>query len=75
VLVPRERLLDWKETGDHYLAVATARAGIPVVHYFGAGWTASGDVADVRAWWRYLDDFARRLAAPIRVQLVLPTEG
>ena len=74
VLLPRERLLDWKETGDHYLAVATARPGVPVVHYFGAGWTASGDFADVRAWWTYLDDVARRLAAPVRTMLV-PASG
>ena len=74
VLLPRDRLLDWKETGDHYLAVATARPGVPVVHFFGAGWTDSGDFADVRAWWRHLDEFARRLAAPIRVTLTSGVE-
>jgi pectinesterase len=73
VLIPRDRLLDWRETGDHYLAIATARPGVPVVHYFGAGWTASGDVADVRAWWRSLDELARRLAAPVRTTIITPS--
>lgn len=72
VLLPRERLLDWRETADHYLAIATARSDVPVVHYFGAGWTASGDFADVRAWWRHLDELARRLGAPVRVTIQTP---
>lgn len=70
VLLPRERLLDWKETTDHYLAIATARSGVPVVHYFGAGWTDSGDYADVRAWWRSLDDLAKRAQSPLAVTIV-----
>ena len=70
VLLPRERLLDWKETTDHYLAIATARSGVPVVHYFGAGWTDSGDYTDVRAWWRSLDQLAMRAQSPIRVTML-----
>ena len=69
VMLPRERLLDWKETTDHYLAIATARSGVPVVHYFGAGWTDSGDYADVRAWWRSLDDLAKRAQSPLAVTM------
>jgi pectinesterase len=67
VLLPRDRVADWKETDDHYLAVSRATPGVPVVHYVGAGWTASGDFRDVRDWWRYLDEFAERLASPLRV--------
>lgn len=67
VLLPRDRVTDWKETADHYLAVTRATPGVPVVHYVGAGWTDSGDFRDVRDWWRYLDDFAERLANPVRV--------
>jgi pectinesterase len=67
VLVPRDRVTDWKETDDHYLAVTRATPGVPVVHYVGAGWTDSGDFRDVRDWWRYLDEFAERLANPVRV--------
>lgn len=67
VLLPRDRVTDWKETGDHYLAVSHATPGVPVVHYVGAGWTDSGDFRDVRDWWRYLDDVAERLATPVRL--------
>jgi pectinesterase len=67
VLLPRERLIDWKETGNHYLAIARARSGVPVVHYIGAGWTASGDFPTPQSWWAYLDTFAARLANPIKV--------
>ncbi|HYD53233.1 MAG TPA: DUF4861 family protein, partial [Gemmatimonadaceae bacterium] len=44
VLVPRDRLVDWKETGNHYLAVTRAAAGQPWVQYNGFAWTAAGDV-------------------------------
>ena len=70
VLIPAARVLDWKETGDHYFAVARAHSGEAVVHYIGAGWTDSGDFRDVRDWWRYLDESAQRLDAPIRVTVV-----
>ena len=69
ILLPRDRVVDWKETGDHYLAISRARAGERVVHYIGAGWTDSGDFRDVSDWWSYLDRFAQRLATPIRVTI------
>lgn len=69
ILLPRDRVTDWKETGDHYLAISSATPGQPAVHWVGAAWTASGDVRDVRDWWRQLDEFAQRLAAPIAVTL------
>ena len=72
VLLPRERVRDWKETASHYLAVTSATPGVPVVHYVGAGWSLSGDFADVQAWWRYLDEFALRLATPLVVTLGAP---
>lgn len=72
VLLPRERVRDWKETPTHYLAVTSATVGVPVVHYVGAGWTLSGDFSDVRAWWRYLDEYALRLASPLTVTLGVP---
>jgi len=67
VLLPRDRVLDWKETGDHYFAVSHARSGQPVVHYIGAGWTGSGDFRDLRDWYGYLDTFAQRLEHPLAV--------
>ncbi|MDQ3673707.1 MAG: DUF4861 domain-containing protein [Gemmatimonadota bacterium] len=67
VMLERANLVDWKETDDHYVAIATARAGIPVVHYIGAGWTPSGDFGSAEDWWAHLDAVAQRLAAPLRV--------
>ena len=67
VMLERSRLVDWKETDDHYVAIATARAGVPVVHYIGAGWTPSGDFDRAEDWWAHLDALAQRLAAPLRV--------
>jgi pectinesterase len=67
VLIPRDRLRDWKEISNHYLATGTAKSGVPAVHYIGAGWTASGDFPTPQSWWAYLDSFADRLASPIQV--------
>lgn len=69
VLIPSDRFTGVAETGDHYLAVTSARSGVPAVQYAGAGWTASGDFRSVEDWWRHLDAFAARLAAPIRVTI------
>lgn len=72
ILLPRDRVRDWKEISDHYLAVTYATPGVPVVHYVGAGWTMSGDFRDVRDWWRYLDEKAQRLASPITISTATP---
>lgn len=69
VLLDRSRVLDMKETEDHYVITATARSGQPVVHYVGAGWTGSRDFRDVEDWWTYLDESARRFGAPLKVTL------
>ncbi|AHG87905.1 pectinesterase [Gemmatirosa kalamazoonensis] len=69
VLVEKNRLVDWKETGNHYLAILKARSGVPVTNYVAAGWTDSGDFRDVKDWWKYLDAAAQRIASPIRVTL------
>jgi pectinesterase len=67
VMMPRVRVEEWKESSDHYFAVAHAKPGEPVVHYIGAGWTDSGDFRGVADWWSYLDRFAQRLATPVVV--------
>jgi pectinesterase len=40
-----------------------------VVHWIGAGWTATGDFPTAESWWTYLDAFARRLASPVSVAI------
>ena len=72
LLLPRNRLRDWKENNNHYLAVTYATPGVPVVHYWGGAWTMSGDFRDVRDWWRYLDEYAQRLATPLVVTIGVP---
>lgn len=69
VMLPRDAVADWKETNDHYFAVSHARSGEPVSYWTGAGWTDSGDFRDVREWWTYLDQWAQRLAAPIKLTI------
>jgi pectinesterase len=71
VLLPRERLTDWKEAFNHYLALTHAKSGETVVHYIGAGWTDTntGDFPTPQSWWAYLDSFAKRLASPVKVTL------
>jgi pectinesterase len=67
VLIPTNSLANWKEAFNHYLAVSSAVSGKPVVHYIGAGWTDSGDFPTPQSWWRYLDEMAQRIDAPVRV--------
>ncbi len=67
VLLQRDKVSDWKEVHGHYLAVASAVSGKPVVHYVGAAWTAAGYITSPQAWWRYLDAYAQRLGAPVVV--------
>jgi pectinesterase len=72
IVLPREAVVDWKETNDHYLAISHARSGEPVNYWVGAGWTASGDFHEVRDWWSYLDQWAQRLASPVKITIAAP---
>jgi pectinesterase len=67
VLMPRDQVVEVRETGDHYLMLARATPGRTTTQYAGAGWTAAGEIGDVEGWWAHLDDFARRLEHPVRV--------
>jgi pectinesterase len=67
VIVPADPLDSITREGRHDLAVMTAKPGEPVVSYAGAGWTASGDVDSVEAWWAHLDAEVARLSAPVVV--------
>ena len=67
VILPRNVVTDWKETDNHYLAIARGKSGEPQHYWIGAGWTDSGDYRDVRDWWTYLDQWAHRLGTPIKL--------
>jgi len=69
VLMPRERIAEVRELGDHFVLQSTARSGVPVMHYVGGGWTDSGDFRGVEDWWRHLDRLSQRLASPVRVTI------
>ncbi|MEO7996102.1 MAG: DUF4861 family protein [Gemmatimonadaceae bacterium] len=69
VMLEKSRVTELREIDDHYIAVTAAKNGEKVVHYIGAGWTDSGDFKDVMDWWGYLDKFAQRLGAPLKVTL------
>jgi len=70
VLLPRAAVSDWKEAFGHYMAVSKATSGKPVVHYIGAGWTDSGDFPTPQSWWKYLDEMAQRIDAPVKVTIM-----
>ncbi|MDB4873780.1 MAG: pectinesterase [Gemmatimonadetes bacterium] len=69
VLLKASTVANWKEGFGHYMAVSSATSGKPVVHYVGSGWTDSGDFPTPQSWWRYLDEMAQRIDAPVRVTI------
>jgi pectinesterase len=69
VLIEARTVIQWQEAFGHYLARSTATSGKPAVHYIGAGWTDSGDFPTPQSWWRYLDEMAERIAAPVRATI------
>jgi unsaturated rhamnogalacturonyl hydrolase len=48
-----------KETPDQAFLQTSARRGLPVVYYAGAGWSKSGDFPDEKEWTKYVSRFAR----------------
>lgn len=63
------------EADNHLLALGTAKVGQPVVYWAGAGWTKSGDFSSAADWDRYLDEWAQRVAAPLRVTVRTPSQA
>ena len=69
IVVDPARLLENVESDGNYLAVGRTATGQAAVYYAGFGWDKSGDFADMAAWDRYVGDFARRLASPLKVEV------
>lgn len=57
-----------RDIDGHAVILESVDPGANAVHYVGAGWTAAGAFRSPADWWRYLEEAARRLAAPIEVQ-------
>jgi pectinesterase len=55
------------EADGNVLLTTTVPAGRPVVYYAGFGWDRSGDFTGLADWDRYLEQFSRRLRAPVKV--------
>ena len=60
-------VVDFPQDDLNYLVVSNVPPGTPAVYSAGFGWTRSGDVAGGPEWDRYLQDFARRLRAPLEI--------
>jgi unsaturated rhamnogalacturonyl hydrolase len=60
------------DADGHTLLVAQRPAGQPFVYYAGGGWSKGLDFTTAAEWNQYLEDFARRQGAPIRVSLAAP---
>lgn len=57
------------DDGTNHLLLAAATPGKPFVHYFGAGWSKSGDFPDWKAWENAVDQLAQRLKTPVRIEV------
>lgn len=69
VVMAPAQLLETVESDGNHLAVGRIATGQPAVYYAGFGWDRSGDFAGVADWDRYVEDFARRLASPLKVEV------
>jgi pectinesterase len=71
VVLDPAAIVETREEGASQLVVARApAAGAPATWYAGSGWDGSGRFPDVASWDRYLDAFAARLRAPLKVEIV-----
>jgi unsaturated rhamnogalacturonyl hydrolase len=50
------------------IAITQAVVGKPLVYYFGAGWSKSGDFPTASDWTGYVAHFAERQRAPLQVE-------
>lgn len=69
VVLDPAAIVDVTEADGNYLVVARVPAGGAAVYLAGFGWDRSGDFAGVEDWDRYLDEAARRLSAPLQVEV------
>ena len=71
LIVDPASIAEVREEAGNQLVVARTDRGRPATWYAGSGWDRGGSIPDGAAWDRYLDAFAARLRAPLRVE-VLP---
>jgi pectinesterase len=70
IVIDPASIVDVKEEAGNQLVVARTPTGTPATWYAGSGWDRSGYFQGLADWDRHLDDLARRLASPLRVEVV-----
>ncbi len=58
-----------KQTDDNYLFVTASKPGEPLRYYVGSTWDRAGHVTSAEAWQKTIQEFAARLASPLKVAL------
>lgn len=58
-----------KQTDDNYLFVTPSKPGEPLRYYVGTTWDRAGHVTSADAWAKTVQEFAARLASPLKVLL------
>jgi unsaturated rhamnogalacturonyl hydrolase len=71
VVVDPLQVVEMKEAAGNHLVIVRTPAGQNPRWYAGSGWDRSGDFKDAESWRAYVELFARRLNAPLKVE-VLP---
>jgi hypothetical protein len=74
VLADPAQVQAFAELDGNVLMVTGVPATGVVTYYAGAGWDKSGDFPTMAAWDAYLDQAARRLAAPVSVAIAAKSE-
>ncbi len=72
VVMDPAQVVEIREADANLLLVARTQAGTPARWYAGSGWDRSGAFPDAGSWDRHVRDLARRLASPLRVEVVAP---
>jgi hypothetical protein len=70
ILMDPASIVDITQADGNYLIVAKGTASAPVSYYAGFGWDRSGDFAGLPEWEAYVRQFARRIASPLKINLV-----
>jgi pectinesterase len=59
---------DFRHLQGHYMLIAEAEPGTPVVYFAGASWSEYGDVRNAEDWDAYLDAWYRKMENPLIVK-------
>ncbi len=69
VLLDTAAPISYFDDGAHRLAIYGTASGVPVHHFVGSAWTASGEVRSAEDFWREIEKEQARLESPVLVEL------